>query len=355
MQKGSKAISIQGSVCPRPISQREEIVLGHGSGGKLSRDLIEGSFYPAFKNPFLLQGDDAALIGEFRGRLAICTDGHIVSPLFFPGGDIGRLAICGTVNDLAMIGAQPQWLTASFVIEEGFKVADLERVIAAMNVAAEEAGVLIVAGDTKVAERGKADGVFIHTSGVGVVPPERQVSGSNARPGDVVLLSGYLGDHGMAVLTARGDLALQNEIESDVAPLNGMVERMFAAHTGIHAMRDPTRGGVATALNEISRQSDVAVFLDEVAIPVRPAVRAACELLGFDPLYVANEGKLLAIVAPEAEEAVLEAMRSSKYGQDACRIGEVQAAPAGRVMLHTAIGATRMVNVLSGEMLPRIC
>jgi len=349
-------VTMQGAVCPIPLKQSAKIVLGHGSGGKMTQDLIERTFYPSFENPALLRGDDSAVVvSPPGGKLALTTDCHVVSPLFFPGGDIGRLAICGAVNDLAMVGSQPKWLTAGFILEEGLPLEVLERVTQSMRAAAEEAGVIIVAGDTKVTERGKADGLFITTSGVGWVPDSRDVGGANARAGDVVLLSGSLGDHGIAVLAARGDLEFEVQVESDVAPLNAMVEAMFAACSDIRVLRDPTRGGLATSLNEIAQQSGVGIRIDEQNIPVHRAVEAACEMLGFDPLYVANEGKLVAIVPSEASREVLAAMRSHPYGQHACRIGEVAEAPAGRVLMQTAIGGTRVVETLSGEMLPRIC
>ncbi|HEY43635.1 MAG TPA: hydrogenase expression/formation protein HypE [Anaerolineae bacterium] len=356
MEDEQEKVVIHGLVCPRPLTHDETVLLGHGSGGKMTRDLIEGTFYPPFENPTLLRGDDAAVVARPEsGRLAVSTDSHIVSPLFFPGGDIGRLAVCGTVNDLAMVGARPLWLTASFILEEGLPLLIVERVTASMKAAAGEAGVGIIAGDTKVAERGKADGIFISTTGVGWVPNNRNVSGANAQPGDVVLLSGPIGDHGIAVLAARGELAFETIVESDIAPLNDLVEKMFAVCPSIHALRDPTRGGLATALNEIARQSGVAIQLEEEKIPVRPSVMAACELLGFDPLYVANEGKLVAFVPPGDAEVILGAMRSAPYGDGACRIGSVEAAPAGKVLMRTAIGGTRVVDMLSGEMLPRIC
>ena len=292
---------------------------------------------------------------DATNEAAVTTDCHVVSPLFLPGGDIGRLAVCGTVNDLCMVGAQPQWLTAGFIIEEGLQFEVLERVTRSMRAAAEEAGIIIVAGDTKVTERGKADGLFITTSGVGLVPKERDVGGANARPGDVVLLSGSLGDHGIAVLAARGELEFEAQVESDMAPLNGMVETMFEACPNIGVLRDPTRGGLATSLNEIARQSGVGIQIDDASIPVHGAVEAACEMLGFDPLYVANEGKLVAVVPANASQDVLDAMRSHPYGEEACAIGEVMEEPAGRVLMQTAIGGRRVIETLSGEMLPRIC
>jgi hydrogenase expression/formation protein HypE len=351
-----KELNMQGPVCPLPLTHEDQVILGHGSGGKLTQELIERVFYPPFENPILLRGDDAAQVSALGGgRLAVSTDMHIVSPLFFPGGDIGRLAVCGTVNDLAMVGAQPRYLTAGFILEEGLPMETLERVVLSMRAAAEAAGVDIIAGDTKVAERGKADGMFINTTGVGVVPDSRLVGGARARPGDAILLSGPLGDHGIAVLAARGELAFETTLESDVAPLNGMVEQMFAAGDGIHVLRDPTRGGLATTLNEIARQSHVGITLQERAIPVRPAVQAACEMLGYDPLYIANEGKLVAIVQPDQADAVLAAMREHPMAGDACQIGEVTDSPSGRVLMRTGIGGTRVVETLAGEMLPRIC
>ena len=356
MQEEKNKVTMQGLVCPVPLPHSEQVVLGHGSGGKMTQDLIAKIFYPRFENPALLRGDDAAVVDmPESGRLAVCTDSHIVSPLFFPGGDIGRLAVCGTVNDLAMVGARPLWITTGFILEEGLPLETLERVAISMKEAAEEAGVKITAGDTKVTERGSADSVFISTSGVGVVPAERDVGGANAQPGDVVLLSGPVGDHGIAVLAARGELAFETQLESDVAPLNHLVEVMFAVSPKIHVLRDPTRGGLATTLNEIARQSGVGIHLDERAIPVHPSVEAACEMLGFDPLYVANEGKLIAIVAAEVADILLDAMRQNRDGVQACKIGEIKEDPKDRVLLRTSIGGTRIVDMLSGEMLPRIC
>jgi len=350
------ALEMQGPVCPVPLRHAQQVVLGHGSGGRMTRTLIEQYFSPPLCNPHLLRGDDAAVLtAPGAGRFAFATDSHIVSPLFFPGGDIGRLAVCGTVNDLAMVGAQPRWLTASFILEEGLPLETLERVVASMRQAADEAGVAIVAGDTKVAEKGKADGLFIATSGVGWIPAGREVGGAQARPGDRVLLSGPLGEHGIAVLAARGELEFEAEVQSDLAPLSALVEALFACGAEVHVLRDPTRGGLATALNEIALQSRVGIHLREGALPVQPAVQAACEMLGFDPLYVANEGKLVALVPESDAEVALQAMRSAPYGSEACRIGEVLPDPAGRVLLRTGIGGSRVVETLSGEMLPRIC
>lgn len=352
----NEAVIIQGAVCPPPIQQRDRIMLGHGSGGKLSHDLIKRSFLPAFDNDALRAGDDAGVFDlNSCTRLAFSTDSHVVWPLFFPGGDIGRLAVCGTVNDIAMMGAIPKYLTAGFILEEGLEVDMLQRVIESMRVAAEEANIQIVAGDTKVVQKGKADGLYINTAGIGVVPIGIEIGGSMAQPGDAVILSGPIGDHGIAVLGARGELDFEAEVCSDIAPLNHLIAAMLDASEHIHVLRDPTRGGVATSLNEIAQQSNVCITLNEAAIPVRSAVRAACEMLGFDPLYVANEGKLIAIVGREDADRVLQVMRQNRYGAEAVIVGEVNAQPQARVLMKTSIGSHRIVDVLMGEMLPRIC
>ena len=349
-------VYIESAMCPVPIRDRGHVILGHGSGGKLSSDLIEKQFLPPFDNPALRAGNDAGVVSPAPcAILAVSTDSHVVWPLFFPGGDIGRLAVCGTVNDVAMMGARPLYLTAGFILEEGLEIGLLEKVVASMQESAAEADVNIVAGDTKVVERGKADGIYISTSGVGRVEEGVEIGGALARPGDVLLLSGPIGDHGIAVLAARNELGLETAVQSDVAPLNHLVKAMLDASDQIHVLRDPTRGGVATALNEIARQSAVSIVLQEQAIPVRPAVRAACEMLGFDPLYIANEGRLLAIVGREDAQQVLETMRRTRYGEESVIIGEVQETHPGRVLLKTAFGSTRIVDVLLGEMLPRIC
>ncbi len=345
-----------GANCPVPLPHTERIVMGHGSGGKMSHDLVSRLFVPYFDNPVLRQGDDAGAVRLETGqRLAISTDSHVVKPLFFPGGDIGRLAICGTVNDVAMLGAEPAYLTAGFILEEGLEMEVLDRVAASMQTAAQEAGVQIVAGDTKVVERGKADGLYINTTGVGVIPPGREIGGAQARPGDVVILSGPIGDHGMAVLAARGDLGFEVDVQSDVAPLNKLIAAMLEASAEMHVLRDPTRGGVATTLNEIAMQSGVSIVLEEGSIPVRPQVAAICEVLGFDPLYVANEGKLLAILPAAEAGRVLERMHRTRYGEGAVQIGQVLADDPGRVLMKTRLGSTRVVDRLAGEMLPRIC
>ncbi|MBD3160491.1 MAG: hydrogenase expression/formation protein HypE, partial [Candidatus Eisenbacteria bacterium] len=304
----------EGAACPVPLTHRDRIVLGHGGGGRLMSDLIRSVFLPRIGNPTLEIGDDAALPPGLEAiapgeAIAVSTDAHVVRPLFFPGGDIGRLAVCGTVNDVAMVGAVPLWLTVGFILEEGIEVDVLTRIAESMRAAAAEAGVMIVAGDTKVAERGKVDRLYVSTTGIGRVPAGRQTSGRFARPGDAVLVSGTLGDHGIAVLAAREELAFETAVRSDVAPLNRLVEALYAASSEVHVLRDPTRGGLAAALNEIAQASRVAIELEEAAIPIREEVQAACEILGFDPLQIANEGKLVAILPEEHAEAALAALR----------------------------------------------
>ncbi len=351
-----KTVNIEGAVCAPPLTHNEQIVMGHGAGGRMSHQLIQKAFVSAFQNTALNAGDDAALVeAGLRQKLSISTDSHVVFPLFFPGGDIGKLAVCGTVNDLAMLGAKPLYLTAGFILEEGLSMDTLKRVIESMRAASEEAGVQIVAGDTKVVQRGKADGMYITTAGVGVVREDVNISGANAKPGDVVILSGTIGDHGIAVIGARGELGFQSSLQSDVAPLNHLIAAMLDVSPNIHVLRDPTRGGLATTLNEIVAQSNAGILLREETIPVHPEVNAACEMLGFDPLYVANEGKLVAIVPKEEAEKVLAVMKSTRYGEGAVIIGEVVAEPKSRVLLKTVLGSTRVVDMLAGEMLPRIC
>ena len=350
-----KTINIEGAVCAPPLTHNEQIVMGHGAGGRMSHQLIQKAFVSAFQNTALNAGDDAALVLPTNGKLSISTDSHVVFPLFFPGGDIGKLAVCGTVNDVAMLGAKPLYLTAGFILEEGLSMETLKQVVASMKAAADEAGVQIVAGDTKVVQKGKADGLYITTAGVGVVREGVNVSGANAKVGDAVILSGSIGDHGIAVLAARGELGFQSSLQSDVAPLNQLIDAMLNASNNVHVLRDPTRGGLATTLNEIANQSNVGIMLNEETLPIHPEVAAACEMLGFDPLYVANEGKLVTMVAREDVEKVLSAMRATKYGEGAVIIGEVTAEPRGRVLLKTELGSTRIVDMLAGEMLPRIC
>ena len=346
---------VQGGVCPAPLPHNETIVMGHGSGGLLTQDLINRIFLPAFSNPALLAGNDFALLeNESNFRIVVSTDAHIVTPLFFPGGDIGRLAVSGTINDIAVSGGTPIGLTASFILEEGLPMEVLAKVAQSMADTAAEAGVPIVAGDTKVVEHGKADGLFISTTGIAKISREITINGANAKPGDAVIISGTLGDHGMAVLAARGELGVVSQIRSDTAPLNHLIQKILQICPQIHAMRDPTRGGLATTLNEISQQSQVGITIREDRIPVRPEVNAICELLGFDPLYVANEGKVIVILPEPFVDAVLDEMHRHPYGKDAKRIGWVHAEPAGEVHLSTRIGGTRLLSVMSGEMLPRI-
>ncbi|MCL5110658.1 MAG: hydrogenase expression/formation protein HypE [Chloroflexi bacterium] len=332
----------------------ERIILAHGSGGRLSHELVERVFLPHLGSEPLRQLNDAATLALPPGRLAFTTDAFVVKPLFFRGGDIGRLAVCGTVNDLATAGARPLYLSAAFVVEEGLPLTTLERVAAGMAAAAAEAGVVIVTGDTKVVERGSADGLFVTTAGVGTISAGQDIAGQNARPGDAVIITGSLGDHGIAVISAREGLSFSTEIASDVAPLNHLVAEMLASGE-VHALRDPTRGGLATTLNEIAGQSSVGVLLREDHLPIHAGVKAACELLGFDPLYVANEGKMVAFVAARDVEAVLRRLRQLPYGAEAAIIGEAVAEPRGRVLLRTTIGGTRVVDMLAGELLPRIC
>jgi hydrogenase expression/formation protein HypE len=354
------SVSFEGAYCPVPLRHNDQIVMGHGSGGRMTNELIQRVFTPFLSSPPLLEANDSARVAlpdaaALKGRLSISTDSHIVSPLFFNGGDIGRLSVCGTVNDVCMTGALPLYLTAGFILEEGLPVEILEKVVQSMQAAAQEAGVQVVAGDTKVVEKGKADGLFINTAGVGWIPEGRVIGGEMARPGDVVLISGSMGDHGIAVLAARGDLGFETAIASDVAPLNHLIQAVLVAAPHTHVLRDPTRGGLATTMNEIAAQSKVGIWLDEKAIPIAPEVRAACEILGFDPLYVANEGKVIVIVPPEESGAALDAMCASRYGSLATRIGTVKSDPPSRVLLKTSIGGTRILDVLAGEMLPRIC
>lgn len=356
-EQSFEPINLQGMVCPVPHHHTDTVVIGHGSGGAMTQDLIRNIFQTRLGNAYLAQGNDAAriaLTGQ-DGELAVSTDSHVVSPLFYPGGDIGRLSVCGTVNDVAMLGAEPAFLTAGFILEEGFPMASLEKIITSMAAACEEAGVKIVAGDTKVVEKGKADGVFINTAGFGRIPPGRNLGGQLAQPGDAVLISGTLGDHGIAVLQARGDLGFESAIRSDVAPLNHMLNDLVAQIPEVHVLRDPTRGGLATTLKEIACQSQISIRLEETAIPIKSEVRMACEMLGFDPLYLANEGKVIVILPEEKVERALGILRKSSYGQMATRIGAVCAEDAEQVLLETAFGTTRILDMLAGEILPRIC
>jgi len=340
----------------RPRLTDEVVTLAHGAGGKASAALVDAVFLDAFSVERDAPLADAATLGLASGeRLAFTTDSFVVKPLRFPGGSIGHLAVHGTVNDLAVVGARPMWLSAAFVIEEGFPVDELRAVAADMAGAARAAGVTIVTGDTKVVGRGAADGMYVTTAGVGLVPPGRSLGPERVRPGDVVVASGTIGDHGMAVMLARGDLALEADIRSDTAPVHELVEQLLEAAPATRWLRDPTRGGVGTVCNELARDSGLAVVLDETRLPVAPAVTGACDLLGIDPLYVANEGKLLAVVAPEEADAAVAALRAHPLGADATPIGHVGAEPEGLVVLLTAFGSTRIVDMLVGDPLPRIC
>ncbi|MGK2915592.1 MAG: hydrogenase expression/formation protein HypE [Porticoccaceae bacterium] len=343
----------------RPLDLKQgRIDMNHGAGGRVGTQLVDELFARAFDNDYLRQGNDGALLPVPPGhRLVMATDAHVISPLFFPGGDIGSLAVHGTINDVAMLGATPLHLSASFILEEGFPLVQLKRIVESMAAASRACGVPIVAGDTKVVEKGKGDGVFISTAGLGLLPDGCDIGGANARPGDVVLLSGSIGEHGVAVLSQRESLDFDTTIRSDSAALHTLVAAMLAVAPkgAVHVLRDPTRGGLATTLNEIAQQSGVGILLQEAAIPVLPQVAAACELLGLDPLYIANEGKLVAIVAAEAAEGVLAAMRAHPLGYSAARIGEVDADPHRFVQMSTAFGGRRVVDWLSGEPLPRIC
>lgn len=359
--------NLLGWTCPRPLQNYPAIVMGHGAGGKMMSDLIEHLFAPAFDNEWLGQMADSAALDLPAGRLAFTTDSFVVSPLFFPGGNIGELAVYGTVNDLAMRGARPLFLSAGFILEEGLPMETLGKVVSAMAAACKKAGVKVAAGDTKVVQKGHGDGLYLNTSGLGLIPRGLDISPQNARPGDRVLVSGTMGDHGMAVLSVREGLAFESSIRSDTAPLHGLVETMLAAGKAsnpsddsegfqpIHCLRDATRGGLAAVLNELAAASKAGIEFDERAVPVRAEVRAACEMLGLDPFYIANEGKLVAIVEERAAEEILLAMRSHEFGRDAALIGRVVAEHPGLVTAKTEIGGTRVVDLPAGELLPRIC
>ena len=332
-----------------------KILLDHGSGGKISHHLTRDMLLPVFDNPILTQLNDGAIF-ELEGiRVAFSTDSYTVDPIFFPGGHIGDLAINGTVNDVAMCGGNPVYLSVGLIIEEGFAMADLERILAGMGAAADKAGVKVVTGDTKVVPKGAVDKIFINTSGIGLIPAEINIASHHAKPGDQIILSGTIADHGITILTQREGLAFETDLTSDTAPLNQMVEQMLIASKEIHVLRDPTRGGVGTALNEIAEKSEVGITIYEEKIPLKKEVAAACELLGFDPLYLANEGKLLAFVAAEDSDTVLASISASPYGKDATVIGEVSEDHIGKVIMETRIGGRRIVDMLAGEQLPRIC
>jgi hydrogenase expression/formation protein HypE len=337
------------------MKTNKKILLPHGSGGRATHELVERVFLKRLNNPILNDLNDQAVFQLEDVRLAFSTDSYVVDPIFFPGGDIGKLAVNGTVNDIAMSGATPMYLSAGFIIEEGFSLEELEKVLDSMKEAAEIAQVSIVAGDTKVVAKGGADKIFINTSGVGIVPGEINISGHNAKVGDKVIVSGPIGDHGIAVLSKREGLEFETDLISDCAPLNHLVSDMLKVSQGIHTLRDPTRGGLATVLNEVSGQANVGIVIYEDSIPVRPEVSGACELLGLDPLYVANEGRVVTFVVPQDANSVLAAMKKNIYGKEAEIIGEVVAEPEGKVLMRTKIGGTRIVDMLTGEQLPRIC
>jgi hydrogenase expression/formation protein HypE len=341
--------------CPLPLPAGERILLGHGSGGKLSADLLKNVFLPALGNPILNRLDDQAIVSLNDARLAITTDSFVVKPLFFRGGDIGSLAVHGTINDLAMGGAEPLWLSAAFILEEGFPLDTLRRIVTSMHQAAANAGVQIVTGDTKVVENGSADGLFINTTGIGRVRGDISLSASCARPGDSILVSGYLGDHGIAILAEREGLQFETQVNSDSTALHTLVAHLLEATQDVRCLRDPTRGGLSSTLNEIAASSQVGMELDEPSIPVREEVRGACEMLGLDPLYVANEGKLVAIVAPSAAQAAMRALQSHPLGKDASIIGRVTGDHPRMVVMRTPFGTSRIVDMLAGDQLPRIC
>ena len=353
MTEGLNPLALQ---CPIPIQEYPSVLLAHGGGGRLTQMLIERMFLPTFHNPALETLHDGAVVEVEGVRLTFTTDSFVVNPIFFPGGDIGKLAVNGTVNDLAMCGARPLYLSLALILEEGFPMEDLWRVVRSVQEAAQEAGVEVVTGDTKVVDRGKGDGVFINTSGVGVIPKGVDIAPRRVRPGDAVLISGAIAVHGIAILSVREGLEFETTLESDTAPLNGLVEALLqVAGPQVHVLRDPTRGGVASALNEIATSAGVGIVLEEAHIPLWDEVKGACEILGLDPLYVANEGKCLALVAPEAAEPALEAMRAHPLGREAAIIGQVVEEYPGTVVLRSRVGGKRVVDMLSGEQLPRIC
>jgi hydrogenase expression/formation protein HypE len=339
----------------RPTVKEERVTLAHGAGGKATQSLVEGVFVEAFRNPTLEALEDGAVLSVGGSRLAFSTDSYVVSPLFFPGGDIGELAVNGTVNDLAVCGARPLYLSAGFILEEGFPVADLRRITTSMAVAAARAGVQVVTGDTKVVQRGKADGCYINTAGVGVLDRPFTLGTAQVRPGDAVLVSGPIGDHGVTIMLARGELDIEAELASDTAPLHDVIARLLDAVPGVHMLRDATRGGVATILNEVAQAAQVAVVVDEAAVPVRPPVTGACELLGIDPLYVACEGRFVAVVDGAHADAAVSALREHPLGAGAALIGRVKNDPPGLVLIKTSFGGTRIVDMLVGDPLPRIC
>lgn len=346
---------VEGLSCPIPKSDYERILLAHGGGGTLSHQLISKLFYPHFKNDILSQQHDSGVF-ELNGlKLAFTTDSYVVQPIFFPGGDIGSLAVNGTVNDLSVAGAKPIFISAAFILEEGFEIEDLWKIILSMEKASKAAGVKIITGDTKVVDKGKGDKIFINTSGIGVVSKEIDISPKNCKPGDAVILSGKIAEHGIAIMSSRENLEFETNIKSDTAPLNDMVERMLNVSKEIRVMRDPTRGGIASTLNEIAKVAKVGILIEEMKIPIAEEVKGACEILGLDPLYIANEGKLIAFVSERDAEKILNVMRAHPLGSEACIIGRVTSENAETVVMKTRIGSTRVVDMISGEQLPRIC
>lgn len=341
--------------CPIPISEYEKVLLAHGSGGTLSHQLIQKMFISQFDNELLNQEHDGAIFEIYGNRFAFSTDSYVVSPIFFPGGNIGELAINGTVNDLSMCGAKPIFISAGFIIEEGFSMQELWQIVLSMKTAADKANVKIVTGDTKVVDKGKGDKIFINTSGIGIVLKDVNVSPINCQVGDNIIISGNIADHGVAIMSARENLSFETSIQSDTAPLNSLVEKMFSVSNKIHVLRDPTRGGIASVLNEIAKKANLGIYIEEDKIPIRDQVNAACEILGLDPLYIANEGKLLAFVHPDDSEKVLNEMRKHEFGKDAAIIGQVTETNPQTVIMKTTIGSKRIVDMLSGEQLPRIC
>lgn len=355
MKKENK-INFAGSLsCPIPKSDYEKILLAHGGGGTLSHKLISKLFYPQFANDILAQQHDSGIFEINKIKFAFTTDSYVVQPIFFPGGDIGSLAVNGTVNDLSMAGAKPLFISAAFILEEGFDIEDLWKIVLSMQKAAEESGVQIITGDTKVVDKGKGDKIFINTSGIGVVPDGVNISPKNCKPGDVIILSGKIAEHGIAIMSSRENLEFDTSIKSDTAPLNSLVEKMLDVSKEISMMRDPTRGGIASSLNEIAMTAKVGILIEEEKIPIAEEVKGACEILGLDPLYIANEGKLIAFVSESGANKVLEAMRSHALGKEARIIGKVTSSDPGTVIMKTSIGSNRIVDMMSGEQLPRIC
>jgi hydrogenase expression/formation protein HypE len=355
MEAASGEASELGATCPTPLSDYQEVVLAHGSGGKLSQRLLQSVVLPRFQNELLAPLHDGAIFELDGSRLAFSTDSYVISPIFFPGGDIGKLAVHGTVNDLAMCGARPHYLSVAFILEEGLPMADFRRIVQSMQAAASEAGVLLVTGDTKVVDRGKADKLFINTAGVGLVRAGVNIQPSRAQPGDKIIINGPIAVHGMAIMSVREGLEFETQIASDTAPLNSLVELILDECGDVHVLRDPTRGGITSALSEIAQAAGVGMLLNEAQIPISEEVKGACEILGLDPLYVANEGKLLTILPAVEAGRVLAAMHAHPLGQGAAMIGEVTADHPGYVLMKTRVGGTRVVDMLSGEQLPRIC